>query len=90
MLSSDSTMRAEPSPISQTWGNRVDLSEISEDILPSNDPFHPSIENVEVVPSIKFLPSKHFQKTRKSIILYVMFLSDRFQYVVMEGETLLI
>ena len=79
MLPSYSTMRAGPSPISQTWGNRVDLSEISEEILPSNDPFHPPIENVEVVPSIKFLPSKHFQKTRKLIILYfLLFLSARF------------
>ena len=68
MLPSDSIMRSGPSPISQTWGNRVDLPEVSEDSLPSNDPFI-EIENVvEVVPSIKFLATKHVQKTRKSTI----------------------
>ena len=67
MLSSDSIMRSGPSLITQTWGNRVDLPEVSEDSLPSNDPFI-EIENVEAVPSIKFLASKHVQKTRKSTI----------------------
>ena len=60
MLSSAPTMRG-GSQISETWGNP--LSEVSENPLSSNDPFN---VDLEPGPKIKFLPTKHIQRTRKS------------------------
>ena len=59
MLSSAPTMSA--SQIPETWGNP--LSEVPENPLSSNDPFNVDLESG---PKIKFLPTKHIQRTRKS------------------------
>ena len=59
MLSSAPMMSA--SQIPETWGNP--LSEVPENPLSSNDPFNVDFESG---PKIKFLPTKHIQRTRKS------------------------
>ena len=60
MLSSNPTMGG-VSQISETWGNP--LSEVPENPLSSNDPFNVDLESG---PKIKFLPTKHIQRNRKS------------------------
>ncbi len=50
------------SQISETWGNP--LSEVSENPLSSNDPFNVDLESG---PKIKFLPTKHIQRTQNII-----------------------
>ena len=60
MLSSTPKMSG-VSQVSETWGNP--LSEVPENPLSSNDPFNVDLESG---PKIKFLPTKHIQRTRKS------------------------
>merc|ERR1712172_157997 len=50
------------SQISETWGNP--LSEVPENPLSSNDPFNVDLESG---PKIKFLPTKHIQRTQNII-----------------------
>ena len=57
----DPMLSSAPTMISETWGNP--LSEVSENPLSSNDPFNVDLESG---PKIKFLPTKHIQRTRKS------------------------
>ena len=58
----DPMLSSAPTMISETWGNP--LSEVSENPLSSNDPFNVDLESG---PKIKFLPTKHIQRIRKSI-----------------------